>query len=86
MYTPELVQEALRSLGFGAAADRLDELAARSRPGAGGSSRHGYHPDKIRIPKRFLEVETWKGRMDRNSWGRAHRYAKAILSMAARLD
>jgi aldehyde:ferredoxin oxidoreductase len=87
VYTPELVQDALRVLGYGAAADNLDALAADAQARRWKLKLDtGYHPDNIRIPKRFLEVETWKGRMDPEFLSDVRaRYAKAILGMAARL-
>lgn len=86
-YTPELVQEALRVLGHGAAADGLDGLAGRVQAERWRLKFDtGFDPDKVRIPKRFLEVETWKGAMDPAFLAEVRtRYTGAILGMAARL-
>ncbi|NCC26254.1 MAG: aldehyde ferredoxin oxidoreductase [Deltaproteobacteria bacterium] len=65
VYTMETLQEALAALG-------LDE-AAQGLPGKGEDIQRlrwrarmatGYDPESVRLPKRFLEVETWKGPID----------------------
>ncbi len=87
VYTPELVQEALRVTGHPEAADNLDALSGEVQAWRWRLKFDtGYHPDRVRIPQRFLEVETWKGRMDPVFLGDVRaRYTKAILAMAARL-
>ncbi|WP_348983582.1 aldehyde ferredoxin oxidoreductase N-terminal domain-containing protein [Desulfobaculum bizertense] len=65
VYTPERLAAALSSLGLSDAAKRLD---AASREGQRLRWQlkidSGFAPESVKIPKRFLEVETWKGPID----------------------
>ena len=65
VYKHELVAEALDCVGHTALAgdvpglgDRVQRIRWRARFAS------GYAPETVRIPKRYLEVETWKGRTD----------------------
>jgi len=65
VYTEETLSKALTAMGYSGAADGLDEASAmvqklRWRV----KFATGYDPDKIAIPRRFLEVVTWKGPVD----------------------
>jgi aldehyde:ferredoxin oxidoreductase len=65
VYTEEVLARCLTSVGYEALAENLDAV-----------SRHiqqlrwqtrmatGYDPEHVNIPKRFTEIETWKGRLD----------------------
>jgi aldehyde:ferredoxin oxidoreductase len=65
VYRPELVAECLAVLGYGELAGRLGEVGEAIQ-------RHrwrlklatGYDPDRVEIPRRLLEVENWKGKVD----------------------
>lgn len=65
VYKPELLAECLVSVG-------LPDLAATMDKVSGEMQRlrwrmrlaTGFEPEKSRVPKRFLEVETWAGKMD----------------------
>lgn len=64
-YGPSVLQEALASLGMQEEADALPEsgrLVQSLRWNL--KFQTGYNPEKLRIPKRFLEVVTWKGAID----------------------
>lgn len=84
VYSPERLQEALSSVGLSAAAGRLDAL---SREMQILRWRHklacGFDPRAVKIPKRFMEVVTWKGGMDEAYLAELkEKYAKAILDLA----
>ncbi len=65
VYTPEIIQEALESLGYGGIAQNLSSSARRIQAKRWRIKFDtGYKPENIKIPKRFLEVETWKGKTD----------------------
>jgi len=65
VYDPETLRQCLTVLGGQALADGLDEAAARiQKLRWQARASGGYDPMNVRIPKRFLEVETWKGRTD----------------------
>lgn len=83
VYGEELISECLRSIGCAALADRLgtvsdhlQRLRWRQR------LRTGYDPRTVSIPRRFLEVETWKGKIDAAYLAALKdAYAKAILEL-----
>jgi aldehyde:ferredoxin oxidoreductase len=65
VYAPDTLRQCLTALGGRELADGLDDAAAsiqklRWRARAAG----GFDPLGVKIPKRFLEVETWKGPTD----------------------
>jgi aldehyde:ferredoxin oxidoreductase len=88
VYDPETLRRCLTVLGGAELADGLDEAASRIqklrwRARAAG----GYDPMNVRIPKRFLEVETWKGRTDPQYLEELRQaYAGAIREMCAEQD
>ncbi|MBG0776665.1 MAG: aldehyde ferredoxin oxidoreductase [Desulfovibrionaceae bacterium] len=64
-YPQETLQEALASLGLREAADNLERAALGVQKKRWSLKfRTGYDPARVRIPKRFLEVTTWKGTTD----------------------
>ena len=86
IYKGELIQEALRVLGYAALADTTDAVAERVQ-----SLRWkmrmdtGYDPEGIKIPKRFTEITTWKGPLDAEYMETLRTaYAARIRSLAAR--
>lgn len=65
VYTPDRIRECLNVMGFEEAAENLDELAGevqKSRWRVKFAS--GFDPDRIKIPKRYREVVTWRGKID----------------------
>jgi len=84
VYGDQVIADCLRSVGYTTLADRIAEVSRRAqqlrwrmRLGT------GFDPRTVSIPKRFLEIETWKGKIDgvyldalKNA------YAGAILALA----
>ncbi|MCL6620753.1 MAG: aldehyde ferredoxin oxidoreductase [Syntrophobacterales bacterium] len=65
VYRPELVAECLAVLGYGELAARLGEVGeAIQRRRWRLKLATGYDPDRVEIPRRLLEVENWKGKVD----------------------
>ncbi len=84
VYTPELLQECLATLGYTALADNLDGLA-RGIQQKRWQLRlaTGFKPAQVQIPKRYLEVTTWKGKTDPHYLDAlVSSYASAIESLA----
>lgn len=84
VYTPELLAECLHTVGYTGLAGGLDKVSRTIQ-------QHrwrlrlstGFQPEKVRIPKRFLEVETWKGPTDEAYLGKLQAaYAKRINAFA----
>ncbi|MEN6485255.1 MAG: aldehyde ferredoxin oxidoreductase N-terminal domain-containing protein [Syntrophobacteraceae bacterium] len=83
VYGSEVISECLRSVGYVTLADRLPAVAGdiqqlrwRMRLGT------GFDPHAVTIPKRFLEVETWRGRIDAAYLeALKNAYADAILAL-----
>jgi aldehyde:ferredoxin oxidoreductase len=85
VYDQETLRRCLTVLGGGGLADNLDQAATRIQQlrwqarAAG-----GYDPMNVSIPKRFLEVETWKGPTDPQYLEELRQaYAGAIRKMCA---
>ncbi|MEJ5328660.1 MAG: aldehyde ferredoxin oxidoreductase N-terminal domain-containing protein [Desulfobaccales bacterium] len=88
VYRPEVVAECLEVLGY-------REVAARL-PGLGEEIQRrrwrlklatGYDPERVEIPKRFYEVENWKGRVDGNFMAALKAaYAQAIRELGRPLQ
>ncbi len=84
VYGDQVISDCLRSLGYTTLADSLStvsqhvqKLRWRTR------LRTGFDPRTVSIPKRFLEVETWKGKIDGAYLGALKdAYAGAILDLA----
>lgn len=65
VYSDELLAKALASVGYDnlasdmeAASERIQHIRWQTR------FQTGYKPEEVKIPKRYLEVETWKGKVD----------------------
>ncbi|NJB67880.1 aldehyde:ferredoxin oxidoreductase [Desulfobaculum xiamenense] len=84
VYDADRLREALRSVGLSDAADRLDELAREMQILRWRMKiACGFDPRAVKIPRRFLEVETWKGTMDEAFLNELkEKYAAAILDLA----
>jgi aldehyde:ferredoxin oxidoreductase len=83
VYTLETLQEALTALELHEAARNLENKGqAIQRLRWQTRLATGYDPASVRLPKRFLEVETWKGPIDALYLdGLRKAYARAILNM-----
>lgn len=83
VYEPDTLRQCLTVLGGRELADNLDGAAAsiqklRWQARAAG----GFDPMGVKIPKRFLEVSTWKGQADPEYLESLRlAYAKAIIEM-----
>jgi aldehyde:ferredoxin oxidoreductase len=84
VYGEQVLSDCLRSVGYttmaesiGAVSNHIQKLRWRQR------LRTGFDPRTVSIPKRFLEVETWKGKID-GAYLDALKdaYAGAILALA----
>lgn len=65
VYTPDLLAEALDCVGYSELAGNLDKVAENvQRIRWRTRFATGYDPTAVKIPKRFLEVQTWKGGID----------------------
>jgi len=87
VYKPEVVAAALSCLGHGELAAGIDTAAENARRARWKLKiATGYDPLATRIPKRFAEIETWKGPVDA-AYMEALRagYAAAVLSLGAPL-
>jgi aldehyde:ferredoxin oxidoreductase len=84
VYGDQVISDCLRSVGYTTLADNIgtvsqyvQKLRWRMRLGT------GFDPRTVSIPKRFLEIETWKGKID-SAYLDALKdaYAGAILTLA----
>lgn len=84
VYKPDLLAECLASLGYATIADDMAAIA--------GSIQQkrwqirlatGFKPGQVKIPKRFHEVTTWKGPIDRSYLEElTQAYARRIIKIA----
>jgi len=66
VYQEELLAACLNSLGYGTMAAQLPELSRRIQQLRWQTRlATGYDPAQVKIPKRFTEIQTWKGPLDR---------------------
>jgi aldehyde:ferredoxin oxidoreductase len=88
VYKEELLADCLKSLGYETLAGQLAEVARRiQRLRWQTRLATGYDPAQVKIPKRFTEVTTWKGRVDGDFLaGLKNAYSKAILTLARQED
>ena len=84
VYTPERLQEALASIGYTEMADNLDPASQWVQNKRWALKvACGFDPLRVRIPKRYYEVETWKGKVDPDYLSSLRtNYAAAIMKMA----
>jgi aldehyde:ferredoxin oxidoreductase len=84
VYTDEVLGNCLKSVGYGSLADNMgkvsediQQLRWKLRV------RSGYRPESVSIPKRFSEITTWKGQVDRQFMEALKAgYAQGILDLA----
>ena len=83
VYTDDLLAECLHSLGYHRLAESLPEVSQALQ-------KHrwqirlatGYDPTTVKIPKRFREVNTWKGPIDTKKLDQLRqKYAQKIIEM-----
>jgi len=88
VYKDELLAEAMEAVGYGGLngkmaeiGERVQKLRWRLRMGM------GYDPNKVKIPKRYKEITTWKGPID-TDYLEALRtgYAARIMELGAPLE
>jgi aldehyde:ferredoxin oxidoreductase len=84
VYGDQVLSDCLRSVGYTALADGISTVSRHVQKLRWQTRlRTGFDPRTVSIPKRFLEVETWRGRIDGaylDSLKDA--YAEAILVLA----
>lgn len=83
VYKNDVLAKCLDSLGYKELAGKLDAIGADIQKLRWQVRfRTGYDPLKTRIPKRFLEIETWKGKIDPAYLETLrHRYAQALTEI-----
>jgi aldehyde:ferredoxin oxidoreductase len=84
VYSDEKVAECLRSIGWTELAEVFPEASHKiQRKRWAVKVRDGYDPHATRVPKRYLEVETWKGKTDPGYLEDLRKaYGGAILELA----
>ncbi len=84
VYTDEVLGNCLESVGYGTLADSMDTVAGEiQRLRWKLRVRTGYRPENVSIPKRFSEITTWKGQVDRQFMEALKAgYAQGILDLA----
>ncbi len=84
VYSAERLAEALEAVGQTDAARDLDALSGRVQAHRWRLKfQTGFDPDTVKIPKRYLEVVTWKGPMDADYMQSLRRdYARAVRGLA----
>ncbi|MFW5734177.1 MAG: aldehyde ferredoxin oxidoreductase N-terminal domain-containing protein [Oceanidesulfovibrio sp.] len=85
VYTHDALQQALASVELQEMADNLTEASANvQRLRWKLKIATGFDPHNVKIPKRFKEVETWRGAIDEEfMWDVQRNYADAIVKMAS---
>lgn len=85
VYTHEALQEALASVELREMADNLTQASAKVQQLRWKLKiATGFDPHAVKIPKRFTEVETWRGKIDETfMWDVQKNYADAIVKMAS---
>jgi aldehyde:ferredoxin oxidoreductase len=65
VYKPDLLGECLNTLGYATLADNMEASSSQIQKKRWQIRlATGFKPDQVRIPKRFLNVTTWKGETD----------------------
>lgn len=85
VYKSDLLAEALNAVGYGDLSGKLEEIGERvQRLRWRLRLSMGYDPHKVKIPKRYTEITTWKGPLD-TEYMEALRvgYATRIAAMGA---
>jgi len=84
VYTDEVLGNCLRSVGYGTLADNMGKISEDiQRLRWKMRVRTGYRPESVSIPKRFTEITTWKGQIDKAFLASLKdEYSRRILEMA----
>ena len=84
VYGDQVISDCLRSVGYTTLADSVDTVSSHVQKLRWQARlRTGFDPRSVSIPKRFLEVETWRGRIDGTYLDALKdAYAGAILALA----
>jgi aldehyde:ferredoxin oxidoreductase len=83
VYQDDLLRECLSVVGYGGLADRMDEAAKTiQRLRWRVRLQTGFDPSQVKIPRRFYEVETWKGKIDADRLDElVRRYGAAVSEL-----
>jgi aldehyde:ferredoxin oxidoreductase len=83
VYGEPVLSDCLRSVGYTALAENLGAVSSRARNLRWQARlRTGFDPRSVSIPKRFLEIETWRGPINASYLDALKAaYAEAILAM-----
>ncbi len=85
VYSEARLAECLRSVGYSALADSISTVSSHIQ-GLRWKTRRatGFDPKRIEIPKRFMEISTWKGGIDGEYIAALKEaYAQRIMELAA---
>jgi aldehyde:ferredoxin oxidoreductase len=84
VYGEEVLADCLRSVGYATLAESTAAVASQVQKLRWlARIRTGFDPRSVSVPKRFLEVETWRGRIDGVYLDALKdAYASAILALA----
>lgn len=84
VYGDQVLSDCLRSVGYTGLADGISAVSRHVQKLRWGTRlRTGFDPRTVSIPKRFLEVETWRGKIDATYLDALkNAYAGAILALA----
>lgn len=85
VYSEDQLKECLESVGYAEIATNSDDLGNRIQA-LRWKTRFdtGYNPDKIKIPKRYNDITTWKGKTDPEFMGRLKKgYADRIKDLVS---
>ena len=84
VYGDQVLSDCLRSVGYTTLADSINTVSCHAQKLRWQARlRTGFDPRTVSIPKRFLEVETWRGRIDGTYLDSLKdAYAEAILTLA----
>ncbi|MHC1744583.1 MAG: aldehyde ferredoxin oxidoreductase N-terminal domain-containing protein [Syntrophobacteraceae bacterium] len=83
VYGEQVLADCLRSVGYTALADSTDAVAGHVQKLRWRTRlKTGFDPRAVSIPKRFFEIETWRGRINEDYLHALKgAYAEAILAM-----
>lgn len=84
VYTAERIRQCLDILGFAETAGNLDDLAREVQKRRWRIKfASGFDPARVKIPKRFTEVVTWRGKIDSGRLDTIREaYQKEIINLA----
>jgi aldehyde:ferredoxin oxidoreductase len=83
VYADPIISECLHSVGYPGLAESIGTVSAHVQKLRWRTRLHtGFDPRTVTIPKRFLEIETWKGKIDGAYLDSLKKtYAEAILAL-----